>query len=463
MSIFQVVWSLKMSTNKKVLALKYRPQVFDDLIGQNIIVEAIKNGNRTLDLTHRNLRNVPTLLSRLDEIVEVQLAHNLLTSLPGSIGSMKNLQILRLQNCQLEELPETFGDLDNSLGSADGKKAVVGLSKYGIDINQKDYKLFVSDDDSLYTSDNPGNAGTITLNGKLKDANDLNAVVTIFCSTDESGNIFTVTGTNSSGTTITEQITGATATKDDSLFTSANPGAPGTITLNGSLKDSNNLNAVVTIFCSADESGNTFTVTGTNSSGTTITEQITGATATNTAVGSTKFTTITKIENSATASGNIKIGTIANTAVGSTKFATITKIETSATASGNIKIGTAGHNDVNDDDSLVQLTSFISGNPIEMNGVLSTSEYLGAKIQIKSREDTTGTTFIIAGIDLNNKIIEERILGSNGGVVTTNNIFKSVTSITSSGTNNGKIKIGTKAADGNWNTTIDANALNIDT
>ncbi len=358
--------------------------------------------------------------------------------------------------------PETFDDLDNSLGSPDGKKAVVGLSKYGIDINQKDYKLFVSDDDSLYTSDNPGNAGTITLNGKLKDANDLNAVVTIFCSTDESGNIFTVTGTNSSGTTITEQITGATATKDDSLFTSANPGAPGTITLNGSLADANNLNAVVTIFCSADESANTFTVTGTNSSGTTITEQITGATASNTAVGSTKFTTITKIENSATASGNIKIGTIANTAIGSTKFATITKIETSATASGNIKIGTAANNAINDDDSLVQLTSFISGDPIGMNGVLSTTEYLGAKIQIKSREDTTETTFIIAGLDLNNKIIEERILGSNGGVVTTNNIFKSVTSITSSGTNNGKIKIGTKAADGNWNTTIDANALNID-
>jgi flagellar hook-associated protein FlgK len=38
-----------------------------------------------------------------------------------------------------------------------------------------------------------------------------------------------------------------------------------------------------------------------------------------------------------------------------------------------------------------------------------------------------------------------------------------VTSINSSGTNNGQIKIGTKAADGNWDTTIDANALNIDT
>ena len=31
-----------MSSNSKVLALKYRPQVFKDLIGQNIIVETIE-------------------------------------------------------------------------------------------------------------------------------------------------------------------------------------------------------------------------------------------------------------------------------------------------------------------------------------------------------------------------------------------------------------------------------------
>ncbi len=42
MSIFQVGWSLKMSTDKKVLAIKYRPQVFEELVGQNIIVEAIQ-------------------------------------------------------------------------------------------------------------------------------------------------------------------------------------------------------------------------------------------------------------------------------------------------------------------------------------------------------------------------------------------------------------------------------------
>ncbi len=259
--------------------------------------------------------------------------------------------------------PEIFEDLDNSLGSPDGKKAIVGLSKYGIDLNQKDYKLYVSDDDSLFASDNPGAAGTITLDGSLKDANDLNAVVIIYCT--------------------------------------------------------------------ADESGNTFTVTGTNSSGSTITEEITGAAATNTAVGSTKFTTITSITTSAPASGNINIGTIAN-------------------------------NQINDDDSLVQLTTFSSGT-ISMDGVLSTSEYLGAKIQIKSTEDTTATSFVIAGIDLNNEVLTETISGSNAGIVTTTNIFKSVTSINSSGTSNGQIKIGTKAADGNWSTTIDANALNIDT
>ena len=31
-----------MSTNKTVLAIKYRPQVFNELVGQNIIVETIQ-------------------------------------------------------------------------------------------------------------------------------------------------------------------------------------------------------------------------------------------------------------------------------------------------------------------------------------------------------------------------------------------------------------------------------------
>ena len=52
--------------------------------------------------------------------------------------------------------------------------------------------------------------------------------------------------------------------------------------------------------------------------------------------------------------------------------------------------------------------------------VLSTSEYLGAKIQIKSTEDTTGTTFRIVGLGLDNEVLLKTITGSNGGIVTTN-------------------------------------------
>ena len=45
MSIFQVGWSpILMTNNSKVLALKYRPQVPEDLIGQEVVIETIVNG-----------------------------------------------------------------------------------------------------------------------------------------------------------------------------------------------------------------------------------------------------------------------------------------------------------------------------------------------------------------------------------------------------------------------------------
>ena len=259
--------------------------------------------------------------------------------------------------------PEVFNELDNSLGSPDGKKASVGVSKYGLDINQKDYKMYIKDGNSLYTSANPGVAGTLTLDGQLKDANNLNAVVNVYCSANETNNIFTVTGTDLTGTTINEQITG---------------GSSG-----------------VRVF-------------------------------------------------------------------GSTVFQTISSITTSATASGNIKVGTVGYNNINDDDGLVQSSSFSSGS-ITLDGPLSSAiDYLGAKIKITSTQDTTGTSFVIAGIDLNGEVLTETITGSNGGTVTTSSVFKTITSINSSGTSNGNIEIGTVGADGNWSTSIDANALNID-
>ena len=258
--------------------------------------------------------------------------------------------------------PLIFDKLDDNLADPSGKKAIVGLSKYGLDINQRQYKVTVTDDNSLYTSNNPGSAGSISLDGALRL--------------------------------------------------------------------SNNLSAVVTIYCSASETGNTFTVVGTDEDGTAITEAITGVTSSNTAVGSTKFTTITSITSSATASGNIKIGTI-------------------------------GRSDINDNESLKKESSITSAGSLSLNGPLSTSTYLGAKVLITSSTDTTSNSFVISGIDLNGASITETISGSNSGTVKTSNIFQTVSSISVTGSISSTLKIGTEAADGSWDVSIDANALEI--
>ena len=288
-------------------------------------------------------------------------------------GSVKAATLDSLENGYLEVdrnssgervtvKPIVFKELDDNLSSSDGKKAIVGLSKYGLDINQKSYKVNVEDDDSLYTSNNPGGAGNISLNGQLRNANNLSAVVSIYCSASETGNVFTVTGTDADGTAITENISGVTSS---------------------------------------------------------------------------------------------------NIAMGSTKFKSITSIVSSASASGNIKIGTVGRYEINDDDSLIENISVTSAGSLTMDGPLSTASYLGSKVKISSSTNTSSNSFLISGIDLNGKIISETITGSNSSSVISSNIFQKINSISVSGSISSMIKVGTVGSDGNWNVAIDANALEI--
>ena len=288
-------------------------------------------------------------------------------------GSVKAATLDSLENGYLEVdrnssgervtiKPIVFKELDDNLSSSDGKKAIVGLSKYGLDINQKSYKVNVEDDDSLYTSNNPGGAGTISLNGQLRNTNNLSAVVSIYCSASETGNVFTVSGTDADGTAITENISGVTSS---------------------------------------------------------------------------------------------------NIAMGSTKFKSITSIVSSASASGNIKIGTVGRYEINDDDSLIENVSVTSAGSLTMDGSLSTASYLGSKVKISSSTNTSSNSFLISGIDLNGKIISETITGSNSSSVISSNIFQKINSISVSGSISSMIKVGTVGSDGNWNAAIDANALEI--
>ena len=107
--------------------------------------------------------------------------------------------------------PISMGLLDDSIGDTTGKRAQVGQSTYGINVPSSSYRINAIDDDSLLTSSAP-NAGTLTLNGALINETSLNSYITINSSADETGNTFTIVGTNIEGQTISEIVTGGNNT-----------------------------------------------------------------------------------------------------------------------------------------------------------------------------------------------------------------------------------------------------------
>ena len=98
-----------------------------------------------------------------------------------------------------------------------------------------------------------------------------------------------------------------------------------------------------------------------------------------------------------------------------------------------------------------------------MKGVLSTADYLNAKIRVECSENETTNSFTINGIDMDGNTISETIQGANGTSVEGSKVFKKVTSITAASNTTGKIMIGTVVGDSSWIAQIDANSLNADT
>ena len=127
---------------------------------------------------------------------------------------------------------------------------------------------------------------------------------------------FTVTGTDVYGNPQTEAITGggsATTVTSTKIFgTVSQIAVSGSVAADitvGKLNTIANQSALVTITSSAsDESGKTFTVTGTDMSGNALTEVITGPEANKTVTGRQIFKTIHTVVNSAATTGAITIG-----------------------------------------------------------------------------------------------------------------------------------------------------------
>jgi hypothetical protein len=97
----------------------------------------------------------------------------------------------------------------------------------------------------------------------------------------------------------------------DGISTAASLGAAGNLTLGGALTSGGSATfdsgRIITILSAGDDSGRTFTVTGTDVNGDAQTEEITGANA-GTATGSKHFKTVTQIAIDAASAGNVSAG-----------------------------------------------------------------------------------------------------------------------------------------------------------
>src|SRR5919199_4178287 len=67
----------------------------------------------SLDLSGRDLGELPEEIGQLTHLTELRLARNQLTALPPEIGQLTNLTRLYLAGNQLTSLPEEIGQLTN--------------------------------------------------------------------------------------------------------------------------------------------------------------------------------------------------------------------------------------------------------------------------------------------------------------------------------------------------------------
>ncbi len=430
--------------------------------------------------------------------------------------------------------PIALDNLDDNVSGSNGKRAQAGLSTYGLSIPLNTYEVEASDDDSLYTSANPGGAASgKSFTGSLRNASNLNSVVTITCAANESSNSFFISGTDKDGNTVFDKIQGVnngvaigsqvfktvtsfetTATangtvkigtkgrheivNNESLVKKATYSS-GAITMTEVLSTASYLGAKIRVESYQDESTNSFTITGEDSGGNTLTETISGSNGTTT-VGNKIFHKISSISVANNTSGDIRIGTIPGDSnwsgtINASAIDADTSSEISSALISKIReesptsqlIGKVISNlpsddtrleltfegqtykikmrsgepviegpelnrvkaryeetSVLDNDALALSQAGSAGNALTLNGNSASTTFLGTKISIKSVGDESKNQFTIAGTDLDGNSISESIFGPSAGQsVTGSKIFKTITSVTPKSATAGNVEIGT--------------------
>ena len=69
----------------------------------------------TLDLGYNKLESLPSIIGKLTKLLNLDLRGNKITKLPSFIGKLTNLQILDLSENRITELPSSIGNLENLL------------------------------------------------------------------------------------------------------------------------------------------------------------------------------------------------------------------------------------------------------------------------------------------------------------------------------------------------------------
>ena len=239
------------------------------------------------------------------------------------------------------------------------------------------------------------------------------------------------------------------------------PSGTGALTIDGSLANGGSVSfaaaRAISISSVANETAVNFTVVGTDAAGNALQEVIAGGNDT-TVTGVKSFKTITSITANAAVTGKVEIGPSGplNTTTSSENLivamdSAVKTIQVSDNDSA--KEVAAKINSVYAGGGVDGIGTYAKGTTgaLAIDGLLSASgvaDLASAQpITITSAADESLLNFTITGTDENGNPMTEVIAGGNSKTVSGNQLFKTITSISSDGVASGKIQVGTAGTD----------------
>ncbi len=322
-----------------------------------VTVDGVSTGSITIPSSHYSSQgalataiqtaiNADSNLIAVGKSVLVSYDNGSYTIKSASKGSSSSI-VLNSIGTNLDSFLKMNGSVDtDNIAAAQSGTANTALTLNGSSVN-------ATSSNGLVTSTSLGSAGNLAINGGQAGlaGSGLNSRVTITSSNDLSGVTFTITGTDIDGNALTENISGPesttiTTTNTFRTVTQISTNAAASSVEVGTLAtfaDASGTRASITS-SGGDESSISFTVVGTDMSGNTQTEVITGPGASATVLGSKTFRTIHSITPGTNTTGNVTLGFsgIGITTTGVTGSATLDGVSMSADITNNIFSVTSG-------------------------------------------------------------------------------------------------------------------------